>query len=367
MQFSYTEIGTLALYLVICTIVSFLINWLILRFAKNLRQKNNSDLNQERWKSEVKPSLGGFSFFIVFLISISVASIFSGQAEGFINKSFMGVLAASTLGFIIGFADDTYNTNPLVKFMGQLTCAFILILMDVYINVTGNMAIDYGITTLWVIGLMNSINMLDNMDGITTTTSMSVILAAILFAFFNGPENINYLILFLGVFGALIGFLFFNWTPAKMYMGDSGSQFLGVFLAAASILFFWNQKDEYGGVFEVKQFVIPMLVFIVPLIDTITVSIRRLMRKQSPFVGGRDHTTHHLAFYGFSEQSVMLVLFTISLISIPIVSVLYTGVISWNWVVSFSAFAYFAVVFVGMQIVYNIGKARHEAKTKTAK
>lgn len=362
MNFSAVEIGTLSLYLVICTLVSFLINWLFLRFTNNLRVKNNADLNQERWKSETKPSLGGFSFFIVFLISISIASIFSQQFGGEINKKIIGILAASTLGFIIGLADDTYNTNPLVKFMGQLTCAFILILMGIYINVTGNMVIDFGITTLWVIGLMNSINMLDNMDGITTTTSMSIVLAAILFAIYNGAEQINYLILLIGVFGSLLGFLYFNWTPAKMYMGDTGSQFLGIFLAAISIIFFWNQKDEFGGVFQVKQFVIPMLVFIVPLIDTMTVSIRRLMKKQSPFVGGRDHTTHHLAFFGFSEMQVILVLLAISLISIPYVWLLYAGIIDWTWQISLYSFIYFAIVFFGMQKVYNIGKQRMETK-----
>lgn len=362
MNFSSIEIGTLVGYLIISTFVSFLINWLFLRFTNNLRVKNNADLNQERWKAETKPSLGGFSFFIVFLISISVASIFSQQLGGDINKKIIGILAASTLGFIIGLADDTYNTNPLVKFMGQLSCAFILILMDVYINVTGNIAIDFGITTLWVIGLMNSINMLDNMDGITTTTSMSIILAAILFGIYNGVEHINYLILLIGVFGALLGFLYFNWTPAKMYMGDTGSQFLGVFLASISIIFFWNKKENTPEFIQIKQFVIPMLVFIVPLIDTITVSIRRLMRKQSPFVGGRDHTTHHLAFFGFSEQQVILVLLTISLISIPLALLLYTGIIDWTWQINLSAFLYFAVVFFGMQKVYNVGKQRMEAK-----
>lgn len=362
MNFTSIEIITLLIFLVASVMVSFLINWLFLRFTNNLRVKDNSDLNQERWKTEVKPSLGGFSFFIVFLISISLASLFSGDISGEIDKKIIGILAASTLGFIIGLADDTYNTNPLVKFMGQLTCAFILILMGVYINVTGNEAIDFAITTLWVIGLMNSINMLDNMDGITTTTSLSIILGAIIFAIIQGHAEMNYLFLLVGVFGALLGFLYFNWAPAKMYMGDTGSQFLGVFLAAISIIFFWGQKDAFGGVFQIKQFVIPMLVFIVPLIDTITVSIRRLMRKQSPFVGGRDHTTHHLAFFGFSEKQVILVLLAISLISLPLVSILYLGFIEWTWLVSLSAFVYFAVMFLGMQKVYNVGKARQEAK-----
>ncbi len=348
-------------YFVISTLLSFLINWLFIRFTNNMRVKNNAEQNQERWKTEVKPSIGGFSFFIVFLISISMLSLLN-MADVSFSKQIIGILAASTLGFIIGLADDTYNTNPLVKFMGQLTCAFILILMDVYIPITGNPAIDFGITSFWVIGLMNSINMLDNMDAITTTASMSILISAIIFAVFGIEANQIYLILLIGVFGSLLGFLYFNWSPAKIYMGDSGSQFLGVFLAAISIVFFWHQKDTYGGVFQIKQFVIPMLVFIVPLIDTITVSIRRLMRKQSPFVGGRDHTTHHLAFYGFSERQVASILILLALASIPFVSLLYLKIIDWTWEITLFSFIYFGVVFGIMQWVYNVGKKRQEHK-----
>ena len=348
-------------YFLVSTMISFLINWLFLRFVKNLKGENNTDHNQERWKSEVKPAIGGFSFFIVFLISISMLSLLNVSEHIFV-KQIIGILAASTLGFIIGLADDTYNTNPLVKFMGQLTCAFILILMDVYIPLTNNPAVDFGITTFWIIGLMNSINMLDNMDGITTTSSMIILLSAIIFALFGGASDEIYLVLLIGVFGSLTGFLYFNWTPAKIYMGDSGSQFLGVFLAAISIIFFWKENDSFGGVFQIKQFVIPMLVFIVPLIDTFTVSIRRLMKKRSPFVGGRDHTTHHLAYFGLSEKQVILVLMALALISIPFVTVLYLDLIEWTLLISTLAFVYFLTAFGLMQWIYNIGKTRQDKK-----
>lgn len=360
MSFTINQLLLYGVFFIICTIISFFINWVFLRFTRNLKQKNNAELNQERWKSEVKPAVGGFSFFILFLISTTVFSVFASSIENTFSGQIIGILAATTLGFLVGWADDTYNTNPLMKFIGQLTCAFILIVSNIYIPVTGNLAIDYGITSFWIIGLMNSINMLDNMDGITTTTSISIILAAIVFVLFGATQPTHYIILLIGVLGALCGFLYFNWNPAKMYMGDSGSQFLGVFLAAISILFFWNEKDAYGGVFQIKQFVVPMLVFIVPLMDTITVSVRRLMRKQSPFVGGRDHTTHHLAFFGLSEKQVAITLLSISLFSIPLVSLLRFGIIQWTWVESTLAFVYFFTVLGIMQIIYNKGKRKKE-------
>lgn len=356
MHFNRFEIAAYLFYFLLSIFISFLINWLFLKFTRNLRAKNNDDLNQERWKTDTKPAVGGFSFYIVFLISISLVSLFTDTNLAEINKKIVGVLAASTLGFIIGLADDTYNTNPLIKFMGQLTCSFILILMGVYIPATGNIAIDFGLTTIWVIGLMNSINMLDNMDGITTSISMTILLSAIIFVLLgNNATNLPFLVLLLGVFGALIGFLYYNWSPAKIYMGDTGSQFLGVFLAAISIIFFWNENEQYAGALQIKQFVMPMLVFIVPLIDTTTVFIRRIMRKQSPFVGGRDHTTHLLVFYGFTEKQVAYILIAISLLSIPLVTVLNLHLIHWNWIISSLAFIYFAAWFAIMQVIYNRG------------
>jgi UDP-GlcNAc:undecaprenyl-phosphate GlcNAc-1-phosphate transferase len=333
-----------------------------LKFSKSLGVRNNEELDQVRWTKEVKPSLGGLSFFLIFLISISFIGFISNSGEMLVkNQQFIGILAATTLGFIIGLADDSYNTNPLVKFIGQLTCAFILIFANVYIVATGNYAIDYLITIFWVVGLMNSINMLDNMDAITTTTSM-VILGAALFYISTTPFQTSAItLLILGVLAALSGFLFLNWHPAKIYMGDTGSQFLGVFLAAISILLFWNERDNVSGIIQIKQFVLPLLIFTVPLMDTLTVFIRRILRKQSPFVGGKDHTTHQLVFFGFTQRQTALVLIIIGTISSTFALFLKMSIIPWNFTTSLLAFAYFFVVFGIMQIVYNIGKKKHES------
>jgi UDP-GlcNAc:undecaprenyl-phosphate GlcNAc-1-phosphate transferase len=245
----------------------------------------------------------------VFLISIAFIGALPRQTEWLFDKHIIGITIASTLGFLIGLADDTYNTNPLVKFIGQLSCAFILIVCDVYIHITEVPALDFAFTAFWVIGIMNSINMLDNMDGITATTSATIILGFIIVIFSDGSINQNfYLVMMIGVFGSLLGFLYFNWNPAKIYMGDTGSQFLGVFLAAGGIVYFWKFKLPTPEHFQIQQFIIPLLFFVVPIIDTSTVTIRRLLRKQSPFVGGKDHITHHLAYLGISDRNVAIIL-----------------------------------------------------------
>jgi UDP-GlcNAc:undecaprenyl-phosphate GlcNAc-1-phosphate transferase len=349
-----------ALFFVFCLLLAFMMNWLFLKFSKSLGVRNNDELDQVRWSSDVKPSLGGLSFFFVFLIAIAAAGFLPSDSDNFFqDQKILGVMAATTLGFIIGLADDSYNTNPLVKFIGQLTCAFILIFSNIYIVATGNVAVDYLVTILWVVGLMNSINMLDNMDAITTTTSIIILLAALAFLF-SMPITFPALVLIVcAVLGSLVGFLFFNWNPAKMYMGDTGSQFLGVFLAAISILLFWNERNDTSGIIQIKQFVLPLLVFAVPLMDTLTVFARRLMKRQSPFVGGKDHTTHQLVFFGFNERQTAWILILLGLTSSTLALLLYVGIIPWNLATSIGAFVYFFIVFGIMQVVYNIGKRRN--------
>lgn len=337
---------------------SIVINKLLLKFSKNLGMRNLDKKEEIRWSSVRKPALGGISFFLCFLISFAMLGIIPHEDNTVLPL--IGIAGASTLGFLLGLADDAYNTNPLVKIFGQITCAFILIVTGIVLPVTSSEPINFIFTIVWVIGMMNSINMLDNMDGVSTSISISIILGMISYEFYTGNINIVFTIILVGVLGGLIGFLFYNWNPSSMYMGDTGSMFLGVLLAASSIWFVWHERDLYGGTFQIKQFVIPMLLFIVPLIDTMTVTIRRLMRKQSPFVGGKDHITHHLVYLGLKERTVAIVLIFVSLTSIPLMLVIKNN--DWTVLTTILAFGYFALLFFTMQILYNKGAKLNQLK-----
>lgn len=353
------------MFFVIAISFSILINFLILRFSSNLGIRDQGGgPGQVRWGLGSKPSLGGFSFYIIFLVSLSVLGVV-GIDEGPFNKQLIGLMAASSLGFLIGLADDAYNTNPLVKFIGQFTCASILIMSSYVIPVTESVEFNYLFTIIWVIGLMNSINMLDNMDAITTTVSITILLGAMVLTLLNGGNDPAYIVIMLGVTGALIGFLFFNWHPSRMYMGDTGSQFLGVFLAAISILFFWNIRTPYIGMFDLRQFLIPMLLFIIPLCDTATVVIRRLARRQSPFVGGKDHITHHLAYLGVPDNWVAVILGTISLASVVIVWFIYP-LYENDWSIGYTllGLGYFLLVFIVLQVLYQMGKRKQAVRDR---
>lgn len=342
---------------------SFVINKLFLRAYYNFGNANQyQETDQERWASVPKPLLGGFSFYLLFLFSISTYSILFDNS--FLNKEIIGVLLSCSFGFLLGWADDGYGTNPILKFVGQFICANILCGVGLIIPISEVVMVDYMFTVFWVIGMMNSINMLDNMDGITTTTSLIIALVCFFISLDSSGVNVVYASMLIAVAGSLLGFLFFNKSPAKMYMGDTGSMFLGVFLAAASIALLWQERSPEGGIIQVKQFMLPILVFMVPIIDTLTVFVRRIAKKQSPFIGGKDHTTHHLVYFGYTDRQVMYWFMGANLFfgGLAFMAYMYRSDLYWIW--SVGTFLLFGLVYAGTQWYYNIGKRRNTLKEK---
>ena len=305
-------------------IFSLLTNSLFLKFVRTLGMRKMDAETIIRWGPKSKPALGGFNFYIVFLLCITANSVFFDPNQFFLNKEFVGLLLCTTLAFIVGLTDDAYDTRPLLKLAGQITCGVILILTGNYISITGSLYFNYFLTIIWVVGIMNSINMLDNMDAITSVVSMCIMLCCLLVMAteYEYVGNI-YFILLLGGVAALIGFLRFNWHPSKMYMGDTGSQFLGALLSAVSIIFLWNFRNNPAAPWDFLHFtrnlILVALAFIMTITDTSIVIINRIMNGHSPFVGGKDHTTHNLARLGLSDSSVALVFFGVSFLSVLII------------------------------------------------
>ncbi len=357
------------LFFVAASIVSFLVNrWLLSRSVK-LGVRDLSKTDMIRWTSVTKPSVGGISFFALFVLSFVGVAIFGGSELLFSNASYIGLFAAMSFAFLLGLADDVYNINPSLKFMGQLLCANVLYFSGIFIDISILAEINYVLTLLWVVGMMNSINMLDNMDGITGITSAAIILATLGVMLVSGAVSVPYLILMLGVLGALIGFLRLNWNPAKVYMGDAGSQFLGAFLASIAMVFLWN----IYGIAETQlvrwsQFALPLIVFVLPIIDTLTVSFRRIAKGQSPFVGDRNHTTHNLAIWGLQDYQVGLTFGAVSCVSILFGTWVYLNIVAQPILCSLMAFVYFLLLFGGIQMVYqiNIRKSKQMAARQAA-
>lgn len=348
-----------AVFFVSAFLLSIILNKIFLRFTTNLGTRSSGEV---RFASTSKPSVGGFTFYISFLLCfISIVLIFPEYLlEN--NREAAGLFAACSLGFILGFADDAYNTNPVLKFSGQIACGIILVFSDLYIplidlSYSGAFAINTAFTVIWVIGIMNSINMLDNMDAITTSVSICVLGCILYMLGVENYKDVFTTLIVVCAMATLIGFLVFNWHPARMYMGDTGSQFLGVLLAALSIKLLWQFRDVGASRLQVQQFLLPLMAFIMPIIDTTTVFIRRIARGQSPFKGGTDHTTHHLAYLGISVRMVAMVFIILSLVSIWIIHLIASQP-SWNYLYSYAIIGYFIILFLGFQFLYDIGAKR---------
>ena len=359
MDISYSMFSIIALVLSICISISFIVNKFLLKNASSFGK--NKGGAQVRWAAAAKPPVGGMSFYVVLFLTILGLSLsFNSSISWSFISLFVGVALPVTVGFFVGLADDSYNTSPLIKFVGQFSCAGLFILAGVVIPISDNNILNYWFTVTWVVGMMNSINMLDNMDGIVSSVSLVALGLALMIIFSSKNQNLTDIILITAVIGALIGFLFFNWHPARIYMGDTGSQFLGAFLSWVSIQYFWQFRDLVAGGFQVKQFLIPALAFIIPLMDTVTVTLRRLARGVSPFVGGRDHTTHHLAYLGIKDKNVVRIMIAISLVSAlvvyNIVDILNSS--KWHWTYSLATIIFYVTIFFGLQYFYEVAKQK---------
>jgi UDP-GlcNAc:undecaprenyl-phosphate/decaprenyl-phosphate GlcNAc-1-phosphate transferase len=309
---------------------SFLINSLFLRFFHTLGIRNKNDGTVIRWGAQSKPAIGGLSFYILFLISVACYSFFFNPSQVFYNMKFVGLIISMAIGFIIGLYDDAYDTRPFLKFFAQLLCALVLIFSGIYIHIFSDDYLNYLITIFWVVGIMNSINMLDNMDAITTIVAINIVLGSILMIVIHKDFENMHLIILIGVLSSLFGFIYYNWHPSKMYMGDTGSQFLGVFLAAMGIMYFWNDTYSTQPVAPTRQIFTAILAFLLPIIDTTVVVTNRLSKKKSPFIGGKDHTTHGLAYFGLSDRMVASTFAILSFISLCLIYYINQYLSNWS-------------------------------------
>jgi UDP-GlcNAc:undecaprenyl-phosphate GlcNAc-1-phosphate transferase len=297
------------------------------------------------------------AFFLVFLAGAFAWLLIPGlgNSTSVGAENLLPLMLVSALGFLVGLADDAYTTKPFLKFVGQFLCGVILIAFGVYIDLFGIPALDYLLTLFWVVGIMNSINMLDNMDGITGSVSLGIFGTAVALMAVLGQDTGPLYWLGLVMVGALLGYLVLNWNPSKLFMGDTGSQFLGAALAFYGIAFFWNQPNVTEQSAFTKQILMGVLAFLMPIVDTTFVTVARLRRGQSPFKGGRDHTTHHLHYIGLSQKVIPIVCLTVTLSGGVLVVMSYTLWNSWSHALAIAYAGYVLAVFGVFYVIYRRG------------
>jgi len=297
-------------------VVSLMIAAISTPFFRNiaLKQKILDTPNSERKiQRTAVPYLGGFGIALAVVLTTFLAITFSeASSESYLLA--LSVLAPAIVLGLIGFIDDKKHLTPLSRFIAQ-TCAgiftaIVLILTNTVGNPTKYLIFDVLLTIIWVVGICNAINFFDNMDGAAGGISA---LAGFGFAII-GLQNGQYFVAAFGLVlsGACVGYLFWNWNPSKIYMGDAGALFIGIILAALAV------RVDPVSVNGIGAFFVPICVLALPILDTTTVVIDRLRRKVSPFEGGLDHLSHRLRRKGLSVRQAVTTLCLLQGISIMI-------------------------------------------------
>lgn len=264
--------------------------------SPRIRDRAIADPVADRWHSSPTPSLGGVPMFIAF----AVATLAFG---GFDDPLARALLLGAATVFIVGFLDDLRNVSPRVKLGGQVAGALAVMLTA---NIDGSVSLaSTGLIVLWIVLISNSVNLVDNMDGLagsTTAASIIVILPVVI-----GSDQDGLSLASAAALGAVLGFLLFNSSPARVFMGDAGSLWLGLVVASIVAL------TDYGERRWAPLVAITILA--VPLLDTATVIVSRLREGFSIMRGGRDHLSHRLVRRGLSDTQSVRVLTALAILS----------------------------------------------------
>jgi UDP-GlcNAc:undecaprenyl-phosphate GlcNAc-1-phosphate transferase len=296
----------------------------------------------DRWHKKPTALFGGVGIFLAFVLT---TLFYRGPHAPGRNL----LLLCSGGMFLLGFIDDLVQLKPYAKLVGQIILCSAVTMFGLRLNWVPSIPIDQALTVFWLVGITNAINLLDNLDGLAGGIALIASLYLVYFCHVSG--YVAAASLTAAFAGAVAGFLVFNFNPASIFMGDCGSLFLGFFLGAITLV-----NNEHGGTRRnvVAVLAIPVLLLLIPIVDTTLVTISRRMAGRPVSQGGRDHTSHRLVALGLSERSAALTLWTLAGLS-GAVAVLVRN-LSWMMgallVPTFFMLCLFFAVFVGHVKVY---------------
>jgi UDP-GlcNAc:undecaprenyl-phosphate GlcNAc-1-phosphate transferase len=247
---------------------------------------------------EPTPLLGGAAIYGAFVVALL---LFGGRAE--VRQMISIVLGATSIS-LIGVVDDARGVRPSLKLLAQLGAAALVVVSGLRVQIFPWEALNIAVSLLWIVAITNALNLLDNMDGLSGGIAAIAAAHFLLLAALNGQYLVG--VLSAALLGACIGFLRYNFNPASIFMGDTGSLFIGFILAAVAI------KLRFANTFVVT-WMVPPVVLLVPLFDTALVIVSRLRRGLNPFTTpGKDHLSHRLVGLGFTRREAVLICWLIA-------------------------------------------------------
>jgi UDP-GlcNAc:undecaprenyl-phosphate GlcNAc-1-phosphate transferase len=301
----------------------FVMSWLfvygltpfMIRFARKINFVDKPEARKIHQSSI--PLMGGLSVFIgFFLLCLYDITITSTRT---FDRGIIGYLTGSVLIVLLGLLDDRFGMKPIIKMFGQILVSIIFILSNYdtreLFMMFGSIYITLPLLVLWMVGLMNALNFLDNMDGIITGMAAILGLGFFAFSLMNTTANAGVMALIalisLSFSGATLGFLPYNFNPARIFLGDAGSMFIGYFLSSMGILmaqYAGNQKND-------KCFyLLPVLLLSYAIFDIALVSFTRKRDGRHVMQGGKDHSTHRIHTVLGSAKVTAIMIYLINII-----------------------------------------------------
>lgn len=303
----YFYLGILGLSCVLSLILTPLARQLAIRWGQVAVPKDN------RWHRKETALLGGVSIFTAMItVWVLAAGLTDWSALG--QPYLVMILCASGI-FVLGLVDDILNMDPQHKLAGQVIITAILIFFGYRLGWTESKTINLFLSIIWIVGITNAFNLLDNMDGLASGIALIAGTSLFLWLWLE-PISVRIsapaLLALSAYLGAVSGFLVYNFHPASIFMGDAGSLFVGFILACLTVAGTPSQAGDKGFLHLLSIIAIPVLILFIPILDTGFVSLMRKLFRRPISQGGRDHSSHRLVAIGFSEKKAVLVLYAFS-------------------------------------------------------
>ncbi|MGE7836018.1 MraY family glycosyltransferase [Viridibacillus arvi] len=283
---------------IVAFIASILLTPLVKRLAFRVGAVDRP--NYRKVHAKIMPRLGGLAIYLAFLIGILILRP--------MHEAMLPLLIGSFVIIVTGVLDDMFEISAKAKLLGQLIAAVIVIFFGGiqidYINIPFGGELNFGflsipLTIIWIVGITNSINLIDGLDGLAAGVSTIALIALAGMAFIMGDIFVIIMATMLAV--STIGFLFYNFHPAKIFMGDTGSLFLGFMISVLALMGFKNVAFV--------SLVIPIIMLGVPISDTFFAIVRRLLNKQPPFSPDKSHLHHCLLNVGFTHRQTVIIIY----------------------------------------------------------
>ena len=291
-------------------VVSFILTFMATPMVKFIAERFGVvDIPKDgrRMHKKAMPLMGGLAMFYGFIVSIAVFMP--------VSRELIGLFLGASIIVIVGIIDDKKNLHPVPKLIFQIIAALVAVYFGHSIKFFSNpfdgsnlpfvLSSPYAeiISVIWIVGMTNAVNFIDGLDGLAAGVSSIASLSILLISIIMGNGAVTPIAA--ALVGCCVGFLPFNSNPAKIFMGDTGSTFLGYTLAVISV------QGLFKG-YALISFVLPILVLGLPLFDTLFAIIRRLVHGQSPMTADRGHLHHRLIDMGFSQKQAVFILYAIS-------------------------------------------------------